>query len=200
MLSTDIREFVENVLNNSIEYDDEFSNILEQISVDINLQNELISVLENIESKLTKTNVNYILSLVMELTINHEINMKTLYPMFFRIMFYDYSLDYSLCYRFCKLLIYMKDNDKEFVLNEIIKKITPDDLIASRISLCSLYGNFDFGIIEQNLVNTFLNKILTVLECYNNNAEFKNDIKNFLLPKINCQQYLIYYKKFKDLI
>ncbi len=61
-----IKKFIENILKNTIEYDDEFYEKLEIIANDCECQNEFINSLINIEKEINSQNVNYILSLVFE--------------------------------------------------------------------------------------------------------------------------------------
>lgn len=197
LTSINIKDFIKRVLDNSIEYDDEFSNILDEISSNKDLQAQFISTFNGAEKKLNKSNVNYALSLVMELAINHGADLKTMYPLFLRMMFQEYSLDYSLCYRFCKLLIHMKDGDKEFVFTEILNKMSPENLVTSRISVCALYGNFSFDDFRSGLVTRYLDKVYKCLIVNQNDDYFKRDIKNFLINRLKDSNYDTYITKFE---
>ncbi len=194
-----IKKFIENILKNTIEYDDEFYEKLEIIANDCECQNEFINSLINIEKEINSQNVNYILSLVFESIFCYNINLNELYLMFLNIMFCDYSLDYSLCFRFARVLIAMKNGDEEAVFKDILNQIKSKQLIKIRISVCSL-GSFDFNTIEKNLLNIFFKEIIIMLDYYKENKEFKHDIKCFLIPKIQSPKFNTYYEEISNFI
>jgi len=195
-----IKKFIESILKNTIEYDDEFYKKLEIMATDCECQKELINSLINIEKEINSENVNYILSIVDELIFCYNINLNELYPMFLNIMFCDYSLDYSLCFRFAKVLIGMKNGDEEDVFKDILNQIKSKQLTKIRIAVCSLYGNFDFDTIEKKLLNIFLQEIMVLLNYYKENMAFKNDVKYFLIPKIQNSKFNIYYEEISSII
>jgi len=118
-----IKKFIESILKNTIEYDDEFYKKLEIMATDCECQKELINSLINIEKEINSENVNYILSIVDELIFCYNINLNELYPMFLNIMFCDYSLDYSLCFGFVKFLLGMKIGVEEVFFKKYLNKI-----------------------------------------------------------------------------
>jgi hypothetical protein len=53
----DVKNFINSVLNNTIEYDDEFSNVLDEIALNKDLQKQFILAFLDIENEINKSNV-----------------------------------------------------------------------------------------------------------------------------------------------
>jgi hypothetical protein len=92
----------------------------------------------------------------------------------------------------------MKDNDTEYVFEEIMNKISLENLVASRIAVCALYGNFNFDGIRSDLVTTYLDKVYKCLIANQSNDQFKKDIKIFLINRLKDSSYNTYVTKFEQ--
>ncbi|QGQ93741.1 hypothetical protein EHS13_01875 [Paenibacillus psychroresistens] len=195
-----IEKFVNKVLSEDHEYDDNYNKTLDEISENNEL---LIQLAELIETKVHVFNVSNgmkVEEILYDIVITREKKVPEFYPILLNMMYQEYSCNVSFTYKYIDQLIFIKSDITE-VFQDIIKYIEPNEATSACISLFALYSPLgEFNNFDENLIVEYLKKILESLRINNNHDYLKKAVKNQLINKIQNIKYVNYLSQFKLLL
>ncbi|RRJ65501.1 hypothetical protein EHV15_23215 [Paenibacillus oralis] len=190
-----LSEFITYSIGNSVQYNDDFHDILEKISENDDLLEQYCSLLHDRLLSFDPIQFAKLLIVIQDLVLTWEVNTKQLYLLILEIMFHENNESCSHANKFTRLLLKLNKN-KTVVFEDILENTTPENISSVRKSIHSLYGNFVFEELDRVLIDRFLHTILTSLKISNENSEFlKKDIVNYLIKKLENPQFENYRKE-----
>ena len=184
-----ISEFLEYAISKEVEYNDNFWENVENIISDTHSRRGFIEEYKLLEPRLNKDNIMAAIGLITDIVTSLEFNLPELYPTLLKWMYKPFSYNYSVCHRIAKLLINIKEGEKDGVFNDMVNLMNPLDITSIKISICALYSNFEFSDIKKSLVLKYLEKVCECFKLNKNDESLKRDINNFLLSKITDNDY-----------
>lgn len=184
-----VSEFLEYAVSNKVEYSDDFWMKLESILKNSNSKNEFIECYKMLVPRIKKDNIMAAIGLITDIVTSLEVNLPELYPTLLMLLYKPYSYNYSVCHRIARLLIDIREGNINFVFNDIVNEMNPYDSTSIKISICVLYGNFEFNLLRSDLVTEYIQKVYKCLDVNKDDEGLKQDIRNFLLSKIDDSKY-----------